>query len=85
MSHTQEPWEVEEDDNGSIIVSGRQMVNIGYHEEAFRIVACVNACAGMIDPAAEINAMREQLAQCLAEKHGKDRHGLQWTPYEVNE
>jgi len=32
-------------------------------EDAFeRIVSCVNACAGMADPAKEIQAMREELA-----------------------
>ena len=30
-----------------------------------RIVACVNACAGMTDPAAEIQAMRRDLEQAL--------------------
>lgn len=39
-----------------------------------RAIACVNACAGMADPAAEIQAMREalQCADWLLEADGYD-------------
>lgn len=30
---------------------------------ASRIIACVNACAGMVDPAKEIKAMREAISE----------------------
>lgn len=30
-----------------------------------RIIACINACAGMADPAAEIAAMREAIRQAI--------------------
>ena len=34
------------------------------HDEQFsRIITCVNACAGMADPAAEIQAMREAIME----------------------
>lgn len=36
---------------------------------AARIVACVNACAGMEDPAAEIQALRMDLADYIAQHH----------------
>jgi hypothetical protein len=39
-------------------------------ENAYRIVACVNACAGMADPVAELSALRSELA---AAKEQSDR------------
>lgn len=36
-----------------------------------RIVACVNACAGMEDPAAEITALRERIAELEAKVPSK--------------
>ena len=39
---------------------------------AARIVACVNACAGMTDPAAEIKALRDALKGLLADKYLAD-------------
>lgn len=42
-------------------------MNKGVHwlntEQFNRAVACVNACAGMADPAAEIEAMREAIRE----------------------
>jgi hypothetical protein len=49
MSHTKEPWEVREVD-GAIIIAGKDgFVLDGENEkvDARRIVACVNACAGI--------------------------------------
>lgn len=40
----------------------RRTGNDPMEPRANRIVACVNACAGMADPAKEIQAMREELA-----------------------
>jgi hypothetical protein len=37
---------------------------------AARIITCVNACAGMSDPAKEIRAMREEIAQLRAAMSG---------------
>lgn len=34
-----------------------------HYEQFSRIIACVNACAGMADPAAEIQAMREAIRE----------------------
>lgn len=48
--------------------------------DANRAVACVNACAGMADPAAEIDAMREALREAhdvfvnLSEYWNKDQN-----------
>lgn len=62
-----EPWEVDSargvrDESGWIIC-----YPFGSKEEeqkmAGRIVACVNACAGMTDPANEIQSLREKLRQ----------------------
>lgn len=37
----------------------------GKHEEATRIVQCINACAGLEDPEQEIAGLREQNASLL--------------------
>lgn len=39
---------------------------------AARIVACVNACAGLSDPAAQIKALRDALAGLIADKYLSD-------------
>ena len=44
---------------------------------AQRIVACVNACASMQDPAAEIAAMREALQELLAVFKPEEEHHFQ--------
>ena len=61
MKHTSEPWEFKEDwiskgDEAVALVYG--INNSQEHANAARIVACVNACAGMDDPAAEIERLR---------------------------
>ena len=47
--------------DASIISSGNSYV--GGYADVERIVKCVNACAGIEDPAAEIKRLREALAQ----------------------
>lgn len=82
MSHSKEPWRlcehgsktslaghthgwhIERDDgteNGRMIVW--EQIN---EDEGRRIVACVNACAGMDDPAAEIAALRAEVERLKA-------------------
>jgi len=43
------------------------------YANAARVVACVNACAGMADPAAEIAALRARVAEL--EKEATDANG----------
>lgn len=70
MSHTKEPWSIGE--YGEVIAAGVMLYTVGTripmtagpnkNEAAAnmrRIVDCVNACAGMADPAAEIELMRK--------------------------
>ncbi|WP_411887389.1 hypothetical protein [Hydrocarboniphaga effusa] len=71
-SHALEPWHVE---LGAFLYSGcSKVADIGFAatEEdrtanAYRIVACVNACEGMDDPAKEIAALRNTGTQRLDE------------------
>lgn len=75
MSHTKEPWSVNDNPASNYRV---EIFNVGQkgkprviarlpqmtdkstpESNAARIVACVNACAGMADPAAEIARLRE--------------------------
>ena len=66
-THTPAPWSI---DAGNFIISGgkdiaRALGDCTTEEEdtanAARIVACVNACAGLNDPAADIATMRRAL------------------------
>ena len=76
MTHTKEPWAVGKDpsDKGTIYgMFGRLAVSIGGEAErtnanAARIVACVNACAGIADPAIvpELVAALERQADNMA-------------------
>ena len=49
--------EIEAEEIGSLLPQERQNANIS------RIVDCVNACAGMEDPAAEIAALRQRISE----------------------
>jgi hypothetical protein len=73
-AHTKEPWTYVTAPGSMIAERTAQIETLGGYEErkvitgwlsfpnASRIVACVNACAGMADPAAELEALRTQLA-----------------------
>ena len=67
-----EPWACEPDGNGiSIYARNDTVYGITEHTSfdvryANRIVQCVNACAGMADPAAELAAMREAIEYITA-------------------
>ena len=99
--HTPEPWFSDSEHVGSS-VSDR--LNDGWFaakclgpdrvENARRIAACVNACAGMEDPAAEIEKLRRQRDELLGLARAvvchstvKDVMGVKcaafpWTEYE---
>jgi hypothetical protein len=68
--HTPEPW----DDEGGMIVAGEngltQRVNIYDVDPSnrARIVACVNAMAGIDDPAACLATLRSQVAALTAQR-----------------
>ena len=77
--HSPEPWHLLPDDGGALtVMSGRRIVAKVYyhggsedphvHENARRIVACVNACAGIEDPAAFIAKAKEADAVSTALK-----------------
>lgn len=73
MKHTPEPWYQESDGGGSIIAADPQCVEVigstdgkKWQENARRIVACVNACAGMADPAKEIAKLKAERDELLA-------------------
>jgi hypothetical protein len=74
MKHTKEPWQFKDTEmkitgTGDLFflqvianVSPKMDYTKGMgtqHANAARIVACVNACAGMDDPAAEIERLRD--------------------------
>lgn len=70
MSHTPEPWRYQDDadaythiirqesDTRLILCYGPQSSKPNVKNNMIRIVACVNSCAGMEDPAAEIASLR---------------------------
>ena len=80
--HTPEPWVVEDrqdidtnfysDDATVSIIGGCQEYIFAHRDieerraNARRIVTCVNACAGMDDPAAEIAELKRQRDELLA-------------------
>lgn len=72
MNHTKEPWHVDEDFNIAHKGIGESVIATThyygeYEANARRIVACVNACAGMADPATELTAIRARVAEMESE------------------
>lgn len=75
--HTPEPWVVTFDKHGraSVWKDGDEkpescrlsIAELHYNHDANanRITSCVNACAGMADPAAEIAALRERINEAM--------------------
>lgn len=57
-----EPWDFDEE-NWVTDVDNIEVLNLDsiHSKYANRLVACVNACAGMADPSKEIEAMRNKL------------------------
>ena len=80
--HTPEPWVADDshgletnfysDDVTGSIIGGCQEYTFAHRDieerraNAKRIVTCVNACAGMADPAAEIAELKRQRDELLA-------------------
>lgn len=66
--HTPEPWYVEANFIVGVLGDIDTRVNVYDHDPGNRdrIVACVNACAGMADPASEIAALKAQRDELLA-------------------
>ena len=66
-NHTPEPWKCE----GHVVYFQNRMGGFSLRDcpspedTARRIVACVNACAGMADPAAEIAELKRQRDELL--------------------
>ena len=58
-----EPWR---DQMGTVRDRMEYLVSMASPETRDRIIACVNACAGMPDPAAEIEAMRKEIERFKA-------------------
>lgn len=50
--------------------NGGRVAHCAFLWSAERVAACLNACVGMADPAAEIAAMREALRKCASEEYG---------------
>lgn len=77
MPHTPEPWSADRvTEIGPIGISAGpthigEIIGTGDAAEdaanAARIVACVNACAGISDPAATLRSAREAIAWALGE------------------
>jgi hypothetical protein len=74
-THTPEPWHVCINVNDrttfAIDCSNARSAYIAddlREEDAARIVACVNACVGMEDPAAEIERLKAQRAELVMDK-----------------
>jgi hypothetical protein len=61
-----EPWKVGRIDRPMEDRHGHDPLML--HRTASRAVRCVNACAGMVDPAAEIAALRRDLRQARGER-----------------
>jgi len=57
-----EPWKTTNYRNGGILTSYDQPIMEGF-KLVKRAVTCVNACAGMRDPAAEIQALRDAVKE----------------------
>lgn len=69
MSHTPEPWRAEWQPGQTpkhtythcVMYGDDSLCDTLTEADAHRIVACVNACAGMADPAAEIARLSEEV------------------------
>lgn len=64
-----EPW-----DASAEYVYGRDDKEVHLYPHRLRIAQCVNACAGMSDPAAEIQALRDAAASACEFLQGIEEH-----------
>jgi hypothetical protein len=68
-----EPWRMEPDSRTYLeVVKNRHEITMAGRGATLRAVQCVNACAGMADPAAEIQAMRDIVAAAQNCRHWHD-------------
>lgn len=65
-----EPWILTTDFAFDVTINGALEASFDKLELANRAVACVNACAGMADPAAEIEAMRQAIMETASHLSG---------------
>lgn len=83
MGHTPEPWRAEWQPGQTpnhtythcVMYGDDSLCDTLTKADAERIVACVNACAGMADPAAEIQRLRaieKAVRKLVAETTGDD-------------
>lgn len=89
--HTPEPWKTDTRPDLSMEIQTKAGVPVAVmswkehtmHDNAERIVAAVNACAGMTDPEAEIKALRDAckaaLVYCLDDERYSETRTLQAT------
>jgi hypothetical protein len=84
--HTKEPWRLDPnqpDNIERVFYDGCLRDNwcrdpICSEANAARIVACVNACVGMKDPAAEIERLKKAIGLQMEEKHKNAAEALLW-------
>ena len=83
--HTPEPWWHSKLEIGDVPMMNTKIAKVsGYsHEEAEangkRIVECVNACAGIDDPAAEFDYLRGAVEQLKRERDAAAKMGIEIT------
>lgn len=82
-----EPWSLRTEGSRTVIITpGATGADFDLPIHAARAVACVNACQGMTDPAAEIQAMREAInnashfASCILTEAGRQWQATQPLP-----
>lgn len=64
--HTPEPWSYGEDNDGWYVSVGDTQIAYGLSEEnACHIVACVDACAGIVNPDIKIPKLQEALIEAV--------------------
>ena len=70
-----EPWDFD-GENWIADSHNAEILNLDsiHSKNAKRLIACVNACAGMADPAAEMQAMRDAAASACEFLQGIEDH-----------
>lgn len=63
-----EPWELTTEFAFDISIKGELAASFESLDPAIRALNCVNACQGMADPAAEIQAMRDAIKNFCKEQ-----------------
>ncbi len=82
MKHTKEPWNTWEPLYPRVVISKSEREDIArvtYIEDAQRIVACVNACAGITNEVLEAGIIKKALIAYL----GTYDKGMTWNSMKV--